>query len=243
MNDFHFTCAILDDEPDAIELLISRLERLFPNAEVRDTFSNWEDAFLALRRKKYDLLFTDISMPGKNGLELLSLLPDLDCEIIFVTAHDTYALKAFAFAASGYLLKPVDDAELLAAVTRTLDRIKLKKLADQASKTQGRQEARLRIPGNNGADFVHISDVVYLESVNKCTRIVTTTKQYTSSYNIGTFKFLEDDHSFVQVHRAFIVNLDHVTRYEGGQLYMKDQTVIPVARASRQNLQQVLGGN
>jgi len=230
----NFTCAIVDDERDAIDLLSHRIMQLFSNITIAGEFMHWQDALTALRDNKYDLLFLDISMPGKNGLDLLKLLPGLDCEIIFVTAHDNFALKAFSFAASGYILKPIDDMELSAAIIRSMERIVNKTLANQSQKPPSMAAEKIRIPGKHGVDYVNVSDVLYLESVNKCTQIAALNAKYLCATNLGQYKYLADGKIFFQVHRAFIVNLNFIARYESsGVIIMKDKKEIPVARNIR----------
>jgi len=229
-----YTCAIVDDEPDAIELLKHRIGLLFPNLKVEGTFMQWQDALSALRTNKYDILFSDISMPGKNGLDLLKLLPDLESEIIFVTAHEDYALKAFSFAASGYILKPIDDSELASAISRSLERVMNRTIAKENQKASVVVQEKIKIPGRHSIDYVNVSDILYLESINKCTQITGIGFKYLASVHLGTYKYLAESGAFFQVHRSFIVNLNAVTRYEtNGNIVMKDGKEIPVARSSR----------
>ncbi|MBX2905923.1 MAG: response regulator transcription factor [Taibaiella sp.] len=232
----NYTCAIVDDEPDAIELLKQRIGLLYPNIQVKGTFLHWQEAVGALQTHKYDILFSDISMPGKNGLDILKMLPDLDCEIIFVTAHEDYALKAFSFAASGYVLKPIDDGELQAAIARSIERVMNKSLARESQKMSTVAQEKLKIPGRNSIDYVNVADILYLESVNKCTQIIGAGFKYLSSANLGNYKYLTESKMFFQVHRSFIVNLNAVTRYSNdGAVIMTDGKEIPVARSSRQD--------
>jgi two-component system LytT family response regulator len=227
-------CVIVDDEQDAIDLLSFRIGQLYGNINISDTFQHWQAALAALRTNKYDLLFIDISLPGKIGLDLLKLLPGIDCEIIFVTAHDNYALKAFSFAATGYILKPIDDQELSAAVDRALERITHKTLAAQNQKGSSVVNEKIRIPGKQGIDYVNVNDILYLESINKCTQIATSNGKYLCSTNLGTYKYLTDGGTFFQVHRSFIINLNCITRYEsGGVVIMQDKKEVPVARNIR----------
>src|SRR4051812_48500644 len=107
-----FNCIVVDDEKNAASLLSNRIKSLFTEIEVVDIYSTWQTALAVLRSQSFDLVFMDVSMPGKNGMDLLRLIPGLDAEVIFVTAHEEYALKAFEFTPAGYLLKPVDDVEL-----------------------------------------------------------------------------------------------------------------------------------
>lgn len=231
-----YTCAIVDDEQDAIELLKDRIRLLYPNVKVTGTFMHWQEAVSALRMNKYDILFSDISMPGKSGLDLLKLLPDLDCEIIFVTAHEDYALKAFSFAASGYILKPIDDAELSAAIARSLERVTNKSLAKESQKVNSIVQEKIKIPGRHTIEYVNVMDILYLESINKCTQITGVGFKYLASSNLGNYKHLTDSGIFFQVHRSFIVNLNAVVRYTTDSVaIMKDGKEIPVARNSRQD--------
>lgn len=237
-------CVIVDDEQDAIDLLSFRIGQLYSNINVADTFLHWQDALAALRANKYDLLFIDISMPGKNGLDLLKLLPGIECEIIFVTAHDNYALKAFSFAATGYILKPIDDQELSAAIDRALERINNKILAAQNQKVSSLVNEKIRVPGKQGIDYVNVNDILYLESVNKCTQIATSNARYLCSTNLGTYKYLTDGGTFFQVHRSFIINLNCITRYEsGGVVIMQDKKEIPVARNIRHEFLRLFSSN
>jgi len=237
-------CVIVDDEQDAIDLLSFRIGQLYGNINVADTFLHWQDALAALRANQYDLLFIDISMPGKNGLDLLKLLPSIECEIIFVTAHDNYALKAFSFAATGYILKPIDDQELSAAVDRALERINHKMLAAQNQKGTSVVNEKIRIPGKQGIDYVNVRDILYLESVNKCTQIATGSSKYLCSTNLGTYKYLTEGGAFFQVHRSFIINLNCITRYEaGGVVIMQDRKEIPVARNIRHEFLRLFSPN
>lgn len=236
----NYNCIIVDDEQDAIDLLSYRMELLFDNITIKDTFTNWEDAHKAMRKNKYDILFIDVSMPGKSGFELLKLLPDQESEIIFVTAHDNYALNAFSFAATGYILKPIEDTELSAAINKSIERINNKTLATQSKTSPVKINEKIGIPKNNGIDYISISDILYLESVNKCTLIVTTTGKYTSSANIGTFKYLVDKHPFFQVHRSYIVNLNCILRYEStGTIIMQNKKEIPMSRNIKQEFLQL----
>jgi two-component system, LytTR family, response regulator len=240
----NISCIIVDDEQDAIELLMSRVGLLFKNITVTGTYSHWEKAFEALRSQKCDLLFMDISMPGKNGIELLKIIPGLECEIIFVTAHDSYALDAFSFSTSGYILKPIDDAALSSAINKAAERIHNKRIAKQPASPAPFVNDRIGIPNNHGIDYVNISDILYLESTNKCTKIVTTGKEYLSSLNLGKFQHLVDGHSFFQVHRSYIINLGKILRYESsGLIIMSNKDEIPLARSIKSEFLKILDSN
>ena len=231
-----FTCIIVDDEYDAIQLLTRRLNKLYKNITVTHSFLDWEQALSGLKEHSADIVFMDISMPDKNGISLLKLIPNLDSEIIFVTAHEEYAIEAFNFSTSGYILKPVDDEELFTAVNKAMERVSIKRLAKQANAGAAPAAAPLRndkiaVPGNQGIDYINIDDILYLESANKCTKIVTAKREYISSQNLGKFLNLPDTQPFFHVHRSYIINLNCILRYESsGVVIMSNMHEIPVSR-------------
>lgn len=240
-----YQCIIIDDEQDAIELLTNRIQELYDNMEIVAVADNWKAALRTLRSQPADIVFFDISMPEKSGFDLLELMPDLKTEIIFVTAHDNFALRAFSVSATGYVLKPIEDAELCAAINTALRRIDNRKAAQNNTNTNPpvlNVSPKIRIPNNSNFDYVNINDIIYLESVNKCTIVVTEKGKYTSTTNLGTYKYLTDEFSFFQVHRSFIINLNFVMRYESsGLLIMKDKTEIPISRNIKQDFLLLLG--
>lgn len=240
----NYTCIIVDDELDAIELLSSRLMKLYDNVTVIATFSRWQEALSALRHTKCDLLMMDISMPGKTGINLLKLIPDLNAEIIFVTAHDNYALEAFELAASGYILKPVDDAELQTTVNKAMERVLFKKQANLAPGTMRMSDqtnGKIAVPSNHGIDYINVASIIYLESINKYTKITTTTGEYVSTNTIGKFQYLIENYSFFQIHRSFIINLNNVSRYESaGIIIMSDKKEVPISRSVKNDFLRIL---
>lgn len=225
-----YTCIIVDDEPQAIELLADSLHSLYPDLEIAATYTQWAPAFETIRNGHHDLLFLDISIRDKSGLDLVRFVPELKSEIIFVTAHADYAIEAFRLSAGGYIVKPIDDADLIKAVNLALDRIRHKRLAAVPAGASLTQE-RIGIPSDNAIDYVNISDIQYLESVNSYTRVVTTQREFLSSYNIGKFKQVTDNKNFFQVHRSFVVNLNFVKRYENtGVVVMENNREIPLSK-------------
>jgi two-component system, LytTR family, response regulator len=228
----HFSCIIVDDEPMAIELLTEQLGHLYKNMQIVACCANWEDALTQIRAQKFDLLFMDISIPGKTGIDILKLVPPVAAEIIFITAHEQYAVEAFRFSATGYLLKPVSDAELAQVVNVAIDRIINKRAAQGASNIAVAKSDKIGIPNKNGIDYLNTNDILYLESVNKCTKIVTTSKEYMSLSPLLKFHTLTETHNFLQVHRSFIVNLNCILRYESsGLIIMSNKSDIPLARS------------
>jgi two-component system LytT family response regulator len=171
------------------------------------------------------------------------LIPGIDCEIIFVTAHDNYAVDAFELSATGYILKPIDDQELSQAVDKALERVQFRKIAKIQPGIRIQpiaNDGKIAIPGNHGIDYINISEILYLESTNKCTRIATLNQEYISTSNIGKFQYLIDNFSFFQIHRSFIINIRYVLRYDSlGFIIMNNKKEIPISRSAKSDFLQM----
>ena len=228
------SCAIVDDEPKSIALLIESLALLNKSVVVKDTYTSWQKALEGLRENTYDLLLLDIAVREKNGMDLLRFLPDLQSEVIFITAHPDYALSAFRYSASGYILKPVDDLELANALDHAIKRIVHKR---PAQAYQQQKPGKLGIPDGKSINYISMDDIVYLEATQSYTRVVTTHEEILSAYNIGKFKALLPDPAFCQVHRSYIININRVRRYGlTGTVQMDNEKEVPVSRSMREYL-------
>jgi two-component system LytT family response regulator len=238
-----FTCIIIDDEAHAIGLLKESLQGLYNNIRIIGTYTTWKDGLEALRDIKTDILFLDISIGGKNGMDILKIIPDMESEVIFITAYSEYALEAFKFSVAGYLVKPVGDAALSNIVDKTLQRIKNKKLAKQYSNAVMPVNSKIGIPNGNGVNYFDVNEIIYFEAVNNYTKVVTKSSELVSSYNIGKYNSIVEGFPFYHVHRSYIVNLNCVTRYEAaGIVIMSNKKEIPVARGSRENFLKLFTG-
>ena len=111
---------IVDDEPYCSETLVTLLEEYCPDIEVAGVYQNGIDAMAGIRQISPNIVFLDVEMPKMNGFEMLEQLPSVNFEIIFTTSYDQYALKAIRFSAIDYLLKPIDQEELVKAVQKVL---------------------------------------------------------------------------------------------------------------------------
>ncbi|OSZ79508.1 hypothetical protein CAP35_15040 [Chitinophagaceae bacterium IBVUCB1] len=226
-----FNYTIVDDEPNAIELLQSRMAILFPGGELSGTYTRWDDAMAGLTKHSPDILFLDISMPEKTGIDFLKLLPDFSFQVIFVTAHGEFALQAIKLSAAGYILKPVDDYELSFAVNKALGNLNKSLYKPDAVGSKH----KIGIPNTKGIDYLNADDILYFESINKYTKVVTKEYSIMSSYNLGEFKKVIGEDHFFQAHRSYIVNLNKIKRYETqGLLVMDDNMQIPISKNLRQ---------
>lgn len=232
-----YSCIIIDDEEYAIGLLSESLKGLYNNIEVVGTYTEWKDGLDALRVIKADILFLDISIGGKNGMDILKLVPTAEMEVIFVTAYSEYALEAFKYSATGYIVKPVGDKELSIAVDKAIERINNKKTARQnVSAPMQLANFKIGVPNGKGVNYFDVNDIIYMEAVSNYTKVVTRTGEILSSNNIGKFNYLMDGLPFCIVHRSYIINLNCVSRYEApGIIFMSNKVEIPLSRSARED--------
>lgn len=228
-----YSCLIIDDEEYAIGLLSEGIKSLYNNIEVTGTYTSWKDGLDALRTTKADILFLDISIGGQSGIELLKMVPVHEMEIIFVTAFSEYALEAFKYSATGYLVKPVGDKELSIAIDKALERIRNRKAAKiNTAATLPLVNNKVAIPSGKGVNYFNINEIIYLEAVSNYTKVVTRTTEVLSSANIGKFNYLLDIFPFFNAHRSYIINLNCVVRYETpGVIIMSNKAEIPLSRS------------
>jgi len=128
-----YTCILIDDEPYATALLEVLINELLPQLEVKAKCHTWQEACSSILANHYDIIFTDISIPGKTGIDLLQLVPQRDSEIIFVTAYPDFIGETAARFNSGYILKPVEEQNLLLEVKRATGKLDAKRMTGIAA--------------------------------------------------------------------------------------------------------------
>lgn len=228
-----YSCIIVDDEVHAIDTLMSRLSLLYKNVQVRNTYTTWNEAVEGLRQTNCDILFLDISIQGKIGMELLDIIPNFNGEVIFITAHDDYAMNAFKVSATGYILKPFTDAELVKTVDKAISHIHDRKLATGVSGPA--PYTKVGIPQKDLTVYIDPQDIIYLEAIKTYTKIITKKEEIVCSYNLGRCKAVLPEEHFFTIHRSYVINLLHVNKYEHmGVVVMNNQTRIPVAKPVRE---------
>lgn len=239
---------LIDDEPDNVQLLALQLTRHCPQVETVGQYTDSTEGLKAIRTLKPSLLFLDIEMPIMNGFQLLEKLGEVTCGIIFITAYDQYAVRAFRFSALDYLLKPVDTIDLVAAVRK----------AEQVAKINPRQlellrqnyatsslPQRIALPHTHGLVFAEVRQIVYCESDSNYSRCyLESGEQYLISKTLGDVQEVLETHDFVRVHRQFLVNLTHIQKLvkgEGTYLLLSNGGTIPVARQQKDRLLERFG--
>jgi two-component system, LytTR family, response regulator len=236
---------LVDDEPDGIRALKKMLEIHCPQVDIAATCSNAMMAKEQIRDMRPDVVFLDIQMPGKSGLELLTEMPEKNFEIVFVTAHNEYMLQALQYSAADYLLKPVDEDRLIEAVERVEKKIETGKreertetLLHNLSKSGSPAEMRLCLPTMKGFIVLKLDEIIYCEAERSYTVFhLEGNKTVTVSKPLLDYDSLLKDTSFLRIHKSFLINLNHVKEYqrgEGGLVIMSDNAEIEVSRRKKE---------
>ena len=225
---------IADDEPLLRAQLRSRLERLWPELQVVHEMATGRDVDQVLDAHAPDLFFLDIHMPGVNGLEAARRI-GARAHIVFVTAFDQYAVEAFERGAIDYVLKPFNEERLATTVARLRERIgavppSLDSLVEQLAERLGggRQAEHLRwIKASVGSQvrLIPVEEVLFFQSDEKYTRVVTCDGEALIRKPIRELLDELDPARFWQIHRATIVNVDHIAGVRRG---LKDQAELSV---------------
>jgi len=240
---------LIDDEPLARSLLKNFLHEI-ENLEIVGEYENGFEGLKGITELKPDLIFLDIQMPKLNGFEMLELLDDLPL-VIFVTAYDQYAIKAFENNAVDYLLKPFAQDRLIAAVDKAKELIQkplnsnpVKKLIE-THQNQLDTIDRIAVKTGNKIKIIYIEDVEYLESQDDYVMIYTAEGKHLKQKTMKFFENYLPPQAFIRVHRSYMVRVDFVTQIE---LYEKDSYIIklkngqtiPVSKAGYSRLRTIL---
>lgn len=236
---------IIDDEPDCVKLLALQLKMYCPQVEVVAECTESAEGLSKITALLPDMVFLDIEMPVMNGFQLLEKIGHINFSLVFVTAYDQFAVKAFRFSALDYLLKPIDGKDLKAAVEkaeyrRFPDKHQLNLLKQQLHGGEKLFPNKIALPFQNGVTFVEIKTVIYCESDNNYTRFnMIDGHQHTVAKTLGDIQEVLEERNFLRVHRQYLVNLDHIKKYvrvDGNYLILTNDKNIPVARNRKERL-------
>jgi two-component system LytT family response regulator len=240
--------AIVDDEEPARQYVREMLAA-HPEIEIVAECSNGFEAVKAVAELNPDLLFLDVQMPKLDGFEVLELIGQ-EIAVIFTTAYDQYALRAFEVHAVDYLLKPFGADRFEAALARARERLghKLPPASQLAAAARGPQEYLERIVVRDGpkVDIIPCDKLDYAEAQDDYVLLRSGGRNYLKQETISNLENLLDPARFVRVHRSYIVNLERIAKIEP---YTKDSRVailadgarLPVSRAGYARLKELLG--
>lgn len=243
------TCILIDDEPDCLELLALMIGKHCPGLTIAGQYDQPQEGIEAIWEKRPELVFLDVDMPGINGFGVLDACKAIPFQVIFTTAYQEYAVKAFRYSATGYLLKPIDRIELM----EVMDKAKLMRTVQQIDQQRDilfdylglANKQKIALPSHEGIHFITVTDIVYCAAsgnyselyLNDDTKMVFTTP-------LKELETMLEDSHFVRSHNSYLVNVKKVKMFskgDGGELTMSNGKIVPVSRGKRDLMLKLLG--
>ena len=230
---------LIDDETDSIKILQKLLGSYCPQVEVVGTAEGVETATMLIHATRPDLVFLDIEMMQGNAFDLLNRLQPINFQVIFVTAFDNYAVRAFRYSAVDYLLKPLDINRLVAAVEKVSGKFEKENVLAQMKMLLENlgsisvSDQKIAIPTLTGLSFVALGDIIRLEAKGGYTTICMVDKQHIlATRTIKDYEDILPPNIFYRIHNSHIINLQKIKKYQkgrGGSVVMEDNSNIEVA--------------
>lgn len=240
---------LIDDEPLACEVIKSYLKH-FDDMEVVQECSDGFAGVKAIQQHQPDLIFLDIQMPKINGFEMLEIL-DVKPSVIFITAYDSYAIKAFEANAVDYLLKPVPEERFREAVLKWKSKVapiapkQIDSVLNTMSATSSQQN-RIVVKTGNKVKIISVHDVHFIEADDDFVKVTTADGAFLKNKTMSFYEQTLDPQQFVRVHRSYIVQVNQITKIEPYQkeshlAILRDGKQIPVSKTGYTKLKEVLG--
>lgn len=243
---------LIDDEENSIKSLSYELDLYCPKVEILATFQDPVKAIKGVKELKPDLIFLDIEMPVLNGFDFLDSFETIEFDVIFVTAYDEFAIRAFDFNTTDYLLKPILKDKLIQSIKKVEQRKshhfptdQLKAIVNNMSRGSSGFLSSIAIPTSDGFEMISVSDIMYLEAESNYTWVcLENGERLLVSKTLKTVNTMINSEYFFRSHKTFSVNLNFLKKYvsgRGGYLILKNNKQIPVSRSQKSELLKVIG--
>ena len=237
---------IIDDEKKCIASLANDLEKYCnEKVQILAKCQSAKEGLQMIKKLNPQLVFLDIEMPWMNGFEMLELIDDINFDIIFTTAYDEFAVKAFRISAVDYLLKPIDKDDLIDAIEKVLQ----KNASNTFSKAHldmllenlkpDTPSKRIAIPTLDGYDLILVDNILYCLAEGSYTHLITIRGKIMVSRSIKEMEELLKGFNFCRIHHSSLINLDHTLKFvrsDGGYVIMSDSKTLSVSRAKKELL-------
>jgi len=238
------SCILIDDEADSLEVMEMLLKTYCPQVKIEAVCNSAENGIAAIKQYRPDVVFLDIEMPNMNGFDMLEKFDELFFDVVFITAYQQFAIKAFRYSALNYLLKPVDSDDLV----KTIERVEKKKsppmkeqmemLMQQMRSSEKQTVPRIALTTSDGMLFVMTSDIIFCESDSNYTKVIL--KDGRKILVSKPMKEIDETLSgpdFYRIHNSYLINLNHIKKYvrgEGGYVIMADGSNVSISRTKKQ---------
>lgn len=233
---------IIDDENRTRDLIAKMINSFGLDIEAIPAGENVQSGIAAIEELKPDIVFLDIQMPDGTGFDVLKSVKNKNFEVVFITAHEEFAIKAIKFSALDYLLKPIDPTELKLAVEKAIKAVDDKKEDSQFEalqyNIQPNQKRRLVLKTQESVHVIELDEIIRCEADRNYTSFfLVGGKKILVSKTLKEYETLLSPHNFLRIQQSHLINLDYVDRYDkgnGGSVVMKDGSEVPLSPAKRE---------
>jgi len=238
--------AIIDDETNVRELIKKLLKLISPAYVVIGEAASIASAKKMLKDTDPDIVLLDIELEDGSGFGLLEQLPKIDFKLVFITAFNQYALKAFKYNALDYILKPIAPEELKTTLERVQGMVYLEKethtLLENLKENREAKNPKIALKTSNKIHLVDVDKILYCQSEGSYTKIVTAEETILVSKNLKHYQELLPDSEFIRTHQSYLVNKIHILGLENDSIILKNDTVIAVSSRRRAEIKAILLG-
>ena len=241
---------VIDDEKNVREALTSLVSKYAPGFEVIGAYNDLAAGMQAITNHSPDIVMLDIELGKNNAFDIYKYFPAPFFKIIFVTAYQHYAVQAFRFSATDYLLKPVDPDILLGALQKAKVDIDKEKFASKIDcllhnlSTTTKRSKRLVLKTTENMHIVEVENIMYCEANRGYTCFYLSDKsKITVSVTLGEYEDMLNDFDFIRIHHSYLLNINYIKRFnktDGGTIVLKNDTSLPVATRKREQVLEVL---
>tara|TARA_B110000238_G_scaffold196261_1_gene236720 strand:- start:685 stop:1437 length:753 start_codon:yes stop_codon:yes gene_type:complete len=243
-----FTSIVVDDIPEALEMLCHDIEKHHPEIEIIGKASSVISAAKLLQKNHPDILFLDIKLGDGTSFDILEIVSNLQSKIIFVTASDEYAIKAFKFAAIDYILKPYSNEDLANSIKKATDQIQPNReqiaVLQESIKNTNKVSQKISLHTSEKIIVLELSEIVRCNSDNNYTTFhLKNGQKILVSKTLKYYADMLKEHQFLRVHQSHLINTRYIKEFiksDGGYLILKDKSNIPVSVRKRNEVIETL---
>lgn len=235
---------LVEDTPAVKRDFLKMLQDYCPEVSLVGVAANVAEGVELVNALDFDLLFLDVEMPDGTGFDLLEGVDKIDFQVIFITAHEKYALRAIKFSALDYLLKPLDEDDLIEAVQKVKENKGGNGTEEQVRNllnvNDDNRKSKIIIRDKNGVQAISISDILHLESSGSYTTIkLFSGELIVASKGLKEFDNMLPDDIFFRCHQSHLINMDYFKRFDnrdGGYVILNSADQIPLASRRKEAL-------
>jgi two-component system LytT family response regulator len=241
---------IVDNEKAIRDGLRILIEDNFPDITSIFDANDIASAKQLIRKQSPDLIFLDVELDNESGFDLAESFDEPAFSLVFITAHNKYAVDAFRFSAIDFLLKPIDSDELRRAIERARQDTLKKEMVAQLSilkesfRNPGQQDRKIVLKDQESIYFIKVNDIYYLEADGPYTRFfIRENNPVLISRNLKEYENMLEDQGFIRAHHSYLVNSNHVVKYDkadGGTLVLSNGSRVSISQRKKEFVLQKL---